>query len=412
MADTKTKPKGETKIVGEAPAPKLPATRATSWQDFGNELKNREREIAAMLPTHIKIARFQACAISAIKQNPDLLNCTPRSLFTAVTKAAQDGLLPDGREGAILSYRTKQKDNTYLEIAQWQPMIYGLRKRARELDNMLILAQVVYANDKFVWHEGDDPHIEHLPPPLGANRGAMLGAYAIFKREDGLVLHREVMSREQIETVQSKSRSPEGLMWKTFPEEAWRKTVARRGIKSVPVSEELENVARRDDEAFDFTAGPVIDHGTGTLTPPRPKKSDFERPAQEQTQAHGAAKPAEKPQPKPAAQAQPEPVQEEQSEPEPEEARDEQELEAGQEAETEAEQDAGPSQGWIDAKKWLDGVVEGLTEVEDLDEMKKTGQATIDSFDAITEDERDVLRGNFMQALLSERARRPKKRGK
>ena len=237
-------------------------TAITTWQEFEAELRLREDAIASMLPSNINLERFRNTAIAAVKQNPELLECTPRSLFQAITRSAQDGILPDGREGVIGCYNTKVKrkgQEIWEKQANWNPMTFGLRKRARELDGLLIDAQVVHEKDKFIWHQGDDPRIEHEPAILGTNRGKMIGAYAIFKREDKTILAREVMDADAIETVRQQSKQPDGLMWKKFTSEAWRKSVARRGFKSVPVSEGLQQILQRDDEAnFDFHNAPEV----------------------------------------------------------------------------------------------------------------------------------------------------------
>ncbi len=249
----------------------LPATtkkggKMSAWTDFEKELKAREESIVGLLPQHVSRQRFINSSIAAVKQTPDLLTATPRSLFAAIAKSAQDGLLPDGREGTITLYNEKQKNGSYQKVAQWNPMTHGLRKRARELDGILINAQVVHENDQFSREEGDDPKIVHTPAQLGQDRGKMIGAYAIF-RQGELILHREVMDASQIEAVRSQSKMPDSLMWKKFTQEAWRKTVIRRGIKSVPVSEKLEAIARRDDDLFNFDAVPVK-HQAATIQPP------------------------------------------------------------------------------------------------------------------------------------------------
>lgn len=247
------------------------ATAMARWQDFETELKAREASIVAMLPQHVTKARFVNSAIAAVKQTPDLLLATPRSLFTAITKSAQDGLLPDGREGVITVYKEKQKDGSWLQVASWNPMTYGLRKRARELDGLIVNAQIVYEHDRFVRLEGDDPRLEHEPAPLGTTRGAMIGAYAII-RSATHILHREVMDAEQIDAVRRQSKLPDGLMWKTFTTEAWRKTVIRRALKTVPCSETLEHIVRRDEDQFAFVDEPaarprVVQGGRKPLPP-------------------------------------------------------------------------------------------------------------------------------------------------
>lgn len=251
----------------------MAAKALAKWEDFETELKEREQAIVSMLPQHISKQRFINSAIAAVKQTPDLLTATPRSLFTAVTKSAQDGLLPDGREGVITLYKEKQGD-AWVKVAQWNPMTYGLRKRAKELDGVIVNAQVVHENDRFVRHEGDEPHIEHDPAPLGQPRGPMIGAYAII-RSDATILHREVMDATQIEAVRAQSKAPDSLMWRKFTEEAWRKTVIRRALKSVPCSEKLEAIVRRDEDQFDFSeahgdrARPrIVQGGVGKPLPP------------------------------------------------------------------------------------------------------------------------------------------------
>jgi recombination protein RecT len=230
------------------------AQEVITYQDFEGELEQRAESFAALLPANVDHGKFRANAVAAVRQTPTLLKCTKRSLFGAITRSAQDGLMPDGREGVINVYKTKQPNGSWQETAQWIPMTHGIRKRAKEIDGIIVDAQVVHANDHFHYRRGDDPRIDHVPASLGTPRGEMVGAYAIFKSRDGAILHREVMDAEQIERVRSQSKQPDGLMWSKFTEEAWRKTVIRRGFKSVPCSEQLQEVVRRDDDAFDFAS--------------------------------------------------------------------------------------------------------------------------------------------------------------
>lgn len=265
---------------------------------FSEALIQRVDDIAPLLPSHIKKERFIASAHAAVKQNPELLECTIRSLFNALTKAAQDGLLPDGREGVITFYKTKTEQNgkeVWAKVASWNPMAYGLRKRAREIDNIIIDAQVVFENDHFVWHQGDDPRIEHEPAKLGTDRGKMIGVYGIFRRENGQILHREIMDRAQVMATKEQSKAKTSLMWTTFETEGWRKAVVRRGMKTVPVSEDLERIITRDDENFDFRSQPAPDDVSGPALilplspppapPPAPKPGPAEVVQEPQTAA-------------------------------------------------------------------------------------------------------------------------------
>ena len=227
-----------------------------TFESIQTDLQDRENDIAAILPKHIPPERFQAAALAAIKQNTGLLSCTPRTLFGAITFAAQDGLMPDGREGYIGKYSTKVKkviDGQQREVwedhANWNPMYFGMKKRAREIDEIVVSAAVVYSNDYFLWRQGDDEVLEHTATPLGEDRGERIGCYAIFRRE-GVILHREVMTVDEIEAVRAISKQPEGLMWGQFTDEAWKKSVGRRGFKSVPSSPAMDQILARDDQNF------------------------------------------------------------------------------------------------------------------------------------------------------------------
>lgn len=263
MASTKNAPpRTETTLPPQEPDPAPPATverisaRKEAWENFSDELEKRAAEIASQLPSNVTRDRFLNAAIAAVKQTPAILNATPRSLFASITKAAQDGLLPDGREGIITVYSQKIPNTSpqrYEDVAQWNPMFFGIRKRARELDDLIIDAQVVVEGDDFDFELGDEPRIKHRPKAQAESMEAKDGvaAYAIFRHPEKGILHREVMWKPEIFKVMNQSRSKTGLMWTVFWTEGWKKTVGRRAAKAVPVSAALAKIIAEDaDFAF------------------------------------------------------------------------------------------------------------------------------------------------------------------
>jgi len=266
----------------DAPQQAPEAKSPTIYQQFEHELDQRSDIIASMLPTTVTPARFKNTVIAAIRQDPAILSASIRSIMSAVIRAAQDGLVPDGREGHIAVYNTnvakRGEPERWEKRAQWNPMAYGLRKRLRELDGIIANSEVVHMNDHFLWEQGDTPRIEHKPAPLGTDRGKMIGAYCIYKREDGTILHREVMDREAIEKTREQSKAKDSLMWTKFVSEGYRKAVLRRGIKTVPVSDQMREIIRRDDEdhfRFDQSA-PValVPPPAPVIAPPSHPKAD------------------------------------------------------------------------------------------------------------------------------------------
>jgi len=276
---TETTTKSKTDAPQAAPAAQLPSRRE-DWENFKTELDKRADEIGSQLPPNVTKDRFIGASLAAVKATPAILTATPRSLMSALTKAAQDGLLPDGREGIITVYSTTvdgQKQN----IAQWNPMFYGIRKRARELDGIIIDAQVVYVGDEFDYELGDHPFIKHKPKARTekVDASAGLAVYAIFRHPTEGILAREVMWKVDVFDVMNQSRAKGSLMWTTFWTEGWRKTVGRRGAKSVPVSPQLERLIQRDDENFSFDQTPPM------LAPPSPPSAPPAPAAPEETPA-------------------------------------------------------------------------------------------------------------------------------
>lgn len=195
-------------------------------------------ELKAALPPHVSVEKFSRVTMTAIQQTPALMNADRRSLFGAVVRLAQDGLLPDGREAAIVMFGDK---------AQAMPMVAGILKKVRqsgELSN--IVAHVVYEADDFIYRLGDDESIEHRPPPLDRDRGKPIGAYAVATLKDGSKV-REVMTLAEIERVRAVSRSGKSGPWVAWWSEMARKTVIRRLSKRLPMSTDIEAEFERDE---------------------------------------------------------------------------------------------------------------------------------------------------------------------
>jgi recombination protein RecT len=219
------------------------------------ELKNREGQFQAALPAHVPVERFMRVVLTAVQNNPALARADRPSLWNSAMRAAQDGLLPDGRDGAFVIYNTKEKDEggkeRWIAKVQWMPMIGGIRKKVRNSGEIKDWnAQVVHAKDAFEFELGDQPFIRHKPF-MDGDPGPVVAAYSIAQFKSG-ELSREVMTRAQIEKVRSASRSKDKGPWIDWFEEMARKTVARRHAKVLPMSTDLDDLIRRDDELYDL----------------------------------------------------------------------------------------------------------------------------------------------------------------
>jgi recombination protein RecT len=136
-------------------------------------------------------------------------------------------------------------------VAQLLPMIAGVLRRARELGDLSsISAYTVHEGDVFSIELGDEPKIVHKLAV--ADRGDVIAAYAIFRRGDE-VIHREFMTRAEIDQTRGVSRAKAGDAWTKWFGEMARKTVVRRGSKSIPMSDALAEIVSHEDRYTDFS---------------------------------------------------------------------------------------------------------------------------------------------------------------
>lgn len=200
-------------------------------------------EFKKALPAHIDVDRFTRVVITAISNNPDLLNADRRTLYASCTMAAQDGLLPDGREAALVIYGGK---------VQYMPMVAGVLKKMRNSGQIASIdAAVVYEKDEFEFERGDNARLVHKPYLGADDPGKMRLAYCVAKLTNGEV-HREVMRRSDMEKIRAQSKAKNGPLWTTWEDQAWIKSVLKRASKQLPSSTDLDEFIKRDNDAMGF----------------------------------------------------------------------------------------------------------------------------------------------------------------
>ena len=231
------------------------------------EIVGLRAEFEKMLGGAMGVERFERAVLTAIQRDPDLLTYPRDSLIAAGLKAAQDRLLPDGREGVFVvrwNSKARRKEVT------WAPMVYGIVKVAKAYAGVRSLScEIVYQDEPFRILMGDEMRIEHERIPSCVVQGREVGCYAIFCLADGDRI-REFMTAEQIRQVEESSESAKKNVgpWKAWRGEMMRKSVIRRGSKKVPALDEggeaLRRVIERVDEDHAF-GRPVLEAPEGAV---------------------------------------------------------------------------------------------------------------------------------------------------
>lgn len=248
--------------------PQTQQPRELSQADaFRSSLNKMNDQIKASLPAHVPVDRFIRVVMTAVQKTPKLLEANKASLFAACLDSAKDGLLPDGREAALVPYGDKV---TYL------PMVGGILKKIRNSGELSSISpHVVYENDEFDYYTDEKgEHLRHRPTFKDA--GKVILAYCVCLTKDGGV-YIEIMTISQIEAIRKRSKSSGSGPWVTDWEEMAKKTVIRRLAKRLPMSTDIDEMMFQDDERqglHETTPPPAQDSTTPVgATATAPKKS-------------------------------------------------------------------------------------------------------------------------------------------
>lgn len=268
----------------------------TPYEIYRGQLDKLRPEILAMVGKE-SADRFVRVCLNAVQANPDLLAADRKSLHISCMRAAQDRLMPDGRESVLNVYNTKVKakdgqPERWVAMVQYLPMVGGLVKKLYDSGHVTFVdAVAVYEKDEFEYERGDEPRIRHKPYNGDEAPGKVVAAYVVAKLKNGEV-KREVMWRREIEAVREASKAPNGLMWKDFYDQGAIKSVIKRAYKQLPNYYEMESVIQADNQATGMTIegeSSVVPSGTDLQ---QLVDGKLEKDLQQPTQPAGGAQPA------------------------------------------------------------------------------------------------------------------------
>lgn len=211
-----------------------------------------KKQLAMALPKHLTTDRLLRVAMTTIRHNRKLLDCTLESLLASVMGCAQLGLEPEPSLGQayLVPYWSTQKNCFEAQLIPGYRGYITLARRSGEVKT--VSAQLVYTNDHFKLQYGLNEILDHTP--ADGDRGEPKGAYVVFRYKDGSHSF-DYMTIADIDKIKerSKSRDKQGNLvgpWVTDEDEMRKKTVIRRHIKLVPLSVELATAAAAEEKAF------------------------------------------------------------------------------------------------------------------------------------------------------------------
>jgi recombination protein RecT len=203
------------------------------------------------LPSHISYEKFCSVVITAVSMDPTLLAADRTSLLTSCLQAAQDGLLLDKKQAALVVFSSKDADGKWIKKVQYMPMVAGVLKKLRNSGEIAtIMAECVYERDAFEFELGLDQKLKHVPFVDG-DRGKLRCVYAVARLKDGSHSFR-VMTLDQVDRRRAVSKSKSGP-WVDWYEEMACKTVLRALCKVLPSSSDMDRMIEAIDVDTDLS---------------------------------------------------------------------------------------------------------------------------------------------------------------
>lgn len=252
-------------------------TNLMTVDSFSKNLALHEKSFNSVLPSHVNSKKFMRTVVGAVQANPDILECDQQSIFLSCQKAAQDGLVLDGREAALVPYK-KKIGNQWVKCAQYQPMIDGILMKVRNSGQISVINAIsVYEKDSFSYNPSVDELPNHSPDWFG-DRGNFVGVYAFARLKDGSTSV-AIMNKDEIEKIRKTSKSGTHRetgeatgIWRDWYEQKAQVACLKRLCRRLPSSADIDKLIEHDN--YDYQSeGEVIDITPDNNQPAKPKRT-------------------------------------------------------------------------------------------------------------------------------------------
>jgi recombination protein RecT len=216
-------------------------------------IKTYSSDFASVLPSHVKAETWVRLAQGALrkgKRGDDgrfelevAAANNPGVFLAALLDAARLGLEP-GTEQYYLTPRKVAGRLEILGIVGYQGHI-ELMYRAGAVGS--VIAEVVYAGDRFRYQPGRDDVPDHEIDWDAADRGALRLVYAYARMKDGAVSKVVVLNKADIDRIKASSQGArsEYSPWVKHEAAMWLKSAVRQLQKWVPTSAEFRREQMR-----------------------------------------------------------------------------------------------------------------------------------------------------------------------
>ena len=169
---------------------------------------------------------------------------TPASFMEALFRCAKDGLIPDGKEAAIATFKGAA---TYIPMRDGLVKILWRTGQIKDLNDQVV-TKAEYDEGRFEYEEGSNGYIRHRPALDRKDSDMLVAAYCVVNLVNGGSV-REVVMQADLTKITIMSRSP---AMKTWGHQMSRKAAIRRVMGKMPRDPHIANVLAHDDENYEL----------------------------------------------------------------------------------------------------------------------------------------------------------------
>lgn len=213
------------------------------------QVQRMEHQFALAAPKGVEARQIVRDVLTAISQNPDLLNCTPQSVLGGAMTMAQLGLRVGvlGHGWLIPFNSNKNIDGRWTKVREAQLVIgyqglIALAHRSGQIKSLS--ARKVHENDHFSVEYGVDENLVHRPA-MG-DRGPVVGYYAVVKfLPQGHSFY--YLTKAEAEVYRDRYAMSQKGPWKSEFDAMAMKTCIRQLSKMMPKGTDLAAALDADD---------------------------------------------------------------------------------------------------------------------------------------------------------------------
>lgn len=232
-------------------------------------VKESVNELSQVLPKNMNPERIVGIALTSIRLNPKLAQCTPESFMGSLFVLAQIGLEPIAGRAYLLPFYNNRKQiingqERWHKVYEVQALI-GYKGMAelfyRHESALTIDMQTVRQNDDFDYEFGTNAFLKHKPN-MG-DRGPVIGYYAIAKMRTGGEKFQYMSQQQCLDHAKKHSKVFSKKDDKFMPNTPWvtdvdamcMKTVLIQLAKLLPLSVEMQRAVSVDETSREYRKG-------------------------------------------------------------------------------------------------------------------------------------------------------------